>query len=224
MSVTNLHELMEEQIKDLYSAENQLLKMMPKIAKNMSDDSLRQAFEDHRVETEEHVRRLEQVAEHFGFKPTGKVCHGMKGLLEEGKEAMDEAEKGPVMDLALVSAAQRVEHYEIAGYGNAKAIAKEMGETDIEQILEQTLEEEKRADERMTEECLQGIFDSAREQTEEADMNEESEEERSSSRGRSGRSAGGRSKARSRPGMEGPRGGKGNGGRAGSRGRSRAGR
>jgi ferritin-like metal-binding protein YciE len=189
---------MEEQLKDLYSAETQLLKMMPKIAKKISDETLRQAFEEHQQETEQQVERLEQIAQQLGIKPTGKVCNGMKGLLEEAKEALEEAEEGPVADLALVAAAQRVEHYEIAGYGNAKAIAEELGQQEIVDLLEQTLEEEKKADQRMTEECLQGIFDTAREQSEQQEggseemSGEKSEEESSRARSAGNRRGGAR--------------------------------
>jgi ferritin-like metal-binding protein YciE len=146
----NLCELLEEQVKDLYSAENQLVKALPKMAKAASTSQLKQAIESHLKETQGHVERLEQVAEQLGTKPTGKTCAGMKGLIEEGKEALEEGEEGPILDAAIIAAAQRVEHYEISGYGTARALAEHLGNSKVAQLFQETLDEEVAADEKLT--------------------------------------------------------------------------
>jgi len=144
-----LHELFEDQIKDLYSAENQILKALPKMAKNSTNAQLRTAFERHLEETRGHVARLEQIAEELDFTPKGKKCKGAEGLIEEGKDVMEEFE-GETLDAGLIGAAQRVEHYEIAGYGTARTHAELLGYKKAARLLQQTLDEEERTDKKLT--------------------------------------------------------------------------
>ncbi|HEY4905230.1 MAG TPA: ferritin-like domain-containing protein [Candidatus Sulfotelmatobacter sp.] len=140
-----------DELKDLYSAENQLVKALPKMAKAASSEELRQGFEEHLEQTKEHVARLEQIFETLGESPKGKKCMGMEGLVKEGSEAMEEDFEDAVMDAALIGAAQRVEHYEIAAYGTVLEFANVLGETDAASLLEETLNEEKETDEKLTE-------------------------------------------------------------------------
>lgn len=159
MSMATLRDLFEEQIKDLYSAENQLTKALPRMSKAASDATLRKAFEDHLQETNEHVERLKQVAEICDIKPGGKKCAGMEGLLEEGKEVLEEEGSDGVLDAALVVAAQRVEHYEIAGYGNAVVIAQQLGlNKKVVDLLKATLDDEERTDKLLTQVCQANLF------------------------------------------------------------------
>jgi ferritin-like metal-binding protein YciE len=151
MTKEALKELYIDELKDLYSAETQLTKALPKMAKAASSEDLRQAFEDHLEQTKGHVERLQQVFEMLDEKPTGKKCLGMEGLVKEGAEVMGEDFEDAVMDAALISAAQRVEHYEIAGYGTVCAFADQLGESDQASLLRETLEEEKETDEKLTE-------------------------------------------------------------------------
>ena len=146
-----LKELYIDELKDLYSAENQLVKALPKMAKAASSDELRQGFEKHLEQTKGHVQRLEKIFQALGESPKGKTCKGMQGLIEEGSEATEEDYEGSVMDAALIGAAQRVEHYEIAGYGTVRSMAETLGEDDHVSLLEETLEEEKETDEKLTE-------------------------------------------------------------------------
>jgi ferritin-like metal-binding protein YciE len=150
MSVATMEELFVGELKDLYSAEKQITKALPKIAKGVTSQELRQALLDHLEETNGQVARLEQAFEILGKRPAGKTCIGMKGVLEEGSEMLEETEKGEVRDAGVISAAQRVEHYEMAGYGSARAFAKLLGQSEIADLLEQTLEEEKAADKKLT--------------------------------------------------------------------------
>jgi ferritin-like metal-binding protein YciE len=150
MSVETLEELFIDELKDLYSAEKQIVRALPKLAKAVSAPELREALLSHLEETKGHVERLEQIAEIVGKKPTGKTCAGMKGVLEEGSEVLEDMDKGNVRDAALIGASQRVEHYEMAGYGTARDFAKLLGMQDVVGLLEQTLEEEKAADRKLT--------------------------------------------------------------------------
>jgi ferritin-like metal-binding protein YciE len=151
MSNDNLKELYVEELKDLYSAENQLVKALPKMAKAASSDELRQGFEKHLEQTKGHVQRLEKVFQALEESPKGKKCKGMEGLIEEGAEVMEENFEDSLMDAALIGAAQRVEHYEIAAYGTVCAFAKELGQAEQASLLTETLEEEKETDEKLTE-------------------------------------------------------------------------
>ena len=145
-----LNELLMDEVKDLYSAENQLTKALPKMAKAAQNAQLRQAFEKHLRQTEEHVRRLERVAEQLGGSPRGKKCMGMEGLVAEGKELITEKPEADVLDAGLIGAAQKVEHYEIAAYGTARAHAEQLGLGQIAGLFQQTLDEELAANDKLT--------------------------------------------------------------------------
>ena len=145
-----MRELYVAELRDLYNAETQLTKALPKMAKAASNPELRQAFEEHLRQTSEQVSRLEQIFEMLEEKPTGKKCLGMEGLVKEGAETMKEDYEGSIMDAAIIGAAQRVEHYEIAGYGTVREFAELLGEDEHVPLLEQTLEEEKQTDEKLT--------------------------------------------------------------------------
>ena len=144
-----LHDLFEDQIKDLYSAENQIIKALPKMAKNASNPQLRTAFERHLEETRNQLTRLEQIAEELDFSPKGKKCAGMEGLIEEGKDVMSEFEED-TLDAGIIGAAQKVEHYEITAYGTARAHAELLGYTKAARLLQQTLDEEGRTDKKLS--------------------------------------------------------------------------
>jgi ferritin-like metal-binding protein YciE len=150
MEHKDLMELFVDELKDLYSAESQLIKALPKMAKAATSENLRAGFEHHLEQTKEHARRLEEICTELGEKPTGKKCGGMEGLIGEGKEMMDEFD-GDVLDAALISAAQRVEHYEIAGYGTLRTYAELLGNDRAVELLEETLTEEKETDQKLTE-------------------------------------------------------------------------
>jgi ferritin-like metal-binding protein YciE len=147
MSVKTMDDLFLHMLKDMYNAEKQLLKALPKMAKNSESAELKKAFETHLEETEGQVERLEKVFDMIGKRAQGKVCAAMEGLVEEGKEAMDEIEDPEVLDAALLSGAQAVEHYEISRYGTMVAMANQLGLKDAAKLLQQTLEEEKKTDE-----------------------------------------------------------------------------
>src|ERR1700683_2278425 len=151
MSSNGLKILYVDQLKDLYSAENQMVKALPKLAKAATSDDLRAGFKEHLQQTKEHVQRLEQIFSSLDESPKGKKCAGMEGLVTEGGEVMKEDFEGAVMDAALIGAAQRVEHYEIAAYGTVLEFAELLGESDHVSLLKQTLEEEKATDEKLTE-------------------------------------------------------------------------
>lgn len=145
-----LREIYIDELKDLYNAENQLVKALPKMAKAASSDELRKGFEEHLEQTKGQVQRLEQIFQKLGESPKGKKCKGMEGLIEEGAEVMEDDFEGAVKDAALIGAAQRVEHYEIAGYGTVRSMAETLGEVDHVSLLQETLEEEKETDEKLT--------------------------------------------------------------------------
>jgi ferritin-like metal-binding protein YciE len=151
MENNSLKELYIEELRDIYDAENQLVKALPEMAEAATSDELRSGFEEHLEQTREHVRRLERVFSELGEKPKGKKCKGMQGLVSEGKEVIDEDFEGEVKDAALISAAQRVEHYEIAAYGTVRTYAEILGQTEAVSLLEKTLQEEKETDEKLTE-------------------------------------------------------------------------
>jgi ferritin-like metal-binding protein YciE len=164
-----LAELLEDELKDIFSAENQLVKALPKMAKKASSSTLKEAFTSHLQETEGHVQRLEKIGQSLGIKLTGKKCHAMEGLVEEGKEVIEEDGEGGVIDAALIGAAQRVEHYEIAAYGTVRAIAEQLGHKDVARLLQQTLDEEGEADKKLTKIAEDEVLSSA------ADAEEEEE-------------------------------------------------
>ena len=148
---SSLEQLYVHELKDLFSAEKQLTKALPKMAEAASSEDLRHGFEKHLQQTEGHVQRLEEIFAMLNTKAGGKKCVGMEGIVQEGAEVMAEAYEGAVMDAALISAAQRVEHYEIAAYGTVCAYAELLGESDHAELLRQTLDEEKETDEKLTE-------------------------------------------------------------------------
>lgn len=150
MSLDSLRDLYAEKLKDLYSAENQIIRALPRIIKNATTPELQQALQEHLKVTEEHARRIEKIAAQNGVSPRGKKCAGMEGLLEEGKELLQEKSDSEVLDAGLIAAAQSVEHYEIAGYGTARTWAEMLGDQKGASLLEQTLQEEKQADETLT--------------------------------------------------------------------------
>jgi ferritin-like metal-binding protein YciE len=151
MKLQTLNDLLHHELKDLYSAENQLVKALPKMAKAATNADLKAGFEEHLQQTKGHVERLDQIGEQLGLKLTGHKCKAMEGLIEEGAELIGEDAEDSVRDAGLIGAAQRVEHYEIAGYGTARALAQKLGHDDVADILGETLEEEKATDAKLTE-------------------------------------------------------------------------
>jgi len=151
MQENGLQRLYVEQLKDIYSAESQLLKALPKMAKAASSQDLRQGFEKHLEQTKGHVERLEQIFSSLDESPKGKKCMGMEGLIEEGEEVIQEESATEALDAGLIAAAQRVEHYEIAAYGSVHAFAELLGDDDSVSLLLQTLDEEKETDKKLTE-------------------------------------------------------------------------
>jgi len=151
MKMESVKDLLYDHLRDLYDAEKLLVKTLPKIAKTVTSEDLREAVQSHLQETENQVSRLEQIFERLGEPAKSKPCQGMRGLLEEGKSVMEEDASDSILDLAIIAAAQKVEHYEISAYGTARELAERMGEEEIVMLLEETLEEEKAADEKLTE-------------------------------------------------------------------------
>jgi ferritin-like metal-binding protein YciE len=179
MKENTLRELFVDELRDLYDAEHRLVKALPKMAKAANMDELREGFETHLEQTKEHVERLKQIMESMDEKASGKKCPGMVGIVQEGEELMGEDFEGSVMDAALISAAQRAEHYEIAAYGCVRTWAKELGEDEAAELLEQTLNEEKETDAKLTE-LAEQVNSSAVSGSEEGE-----EEERTTKKGKS---------------------------------------
>jgi len=150
MKLENLHDLFVSELKDLYSAEHQIIKALPKMVKSATSAELKSAFEEHLQVTKEQVKRLDKVFRILDASPRGKKCKAMEGLLEEGKELMNEDADPSVMDAGLIAAAQRVEHYEMAGYGTVRTYAKLLGYAAAAKLLQQTLEEEGEADQTLS--------------------------------------------------------------------------
>jgi ferritin-like metal-binding protein YciE len=160
MKLDTLSTLLEEELKDIYDAEKRLVKALPKMAKAATSEDLRQAFEEHLDVTKGQVTRLEQVFELLGSTAKAKPCAAMKGLVEEGDETIAKEGLDTLKDAALIGAAQRVEHYEIAAYGTVRALAERLGNDEAAELLQQTLDEEKEADRKLTtlsEELLEGM-------------------------------------------------------------------
>jgi ferritin-like metal-binding protein YciE len=151
MSHNNLKSLYVDELRDLYNSEQQLIKALPKMAKAANSDELRKGIEEHLEQTRQHATRLEQILSALGEPVKGKKCKGMAGIVAEGGEMLSEDFEGALMDAALISAAQRVEHYEIAAYGAVHAYAELMGESEAASLLQRTLEEEKETDQKLTE-------------------------------------------------------------------------
>ena len=147
MKLNTLQKLYTDELRDLYNAENQLLKALPKMAKAASSEELKEAFEQHLEQTKGHVKRLEQVFEELDEKPKGKTCRAMKGLIEEGSEVLEEDGENSVRDAGIIVAAQKVEHYEIAGYGSVRTFAHLLGQNKAAELLQATLDEESETNE-----------------------------------------------------------------------------
>jgi ferritin-like metal-binding protein YciE len=182
MSADNLREALVEEIRDLYNAEKQLVKALPKMAKGATSDELRDAFESHLEETEGHVTRLERVFELLEEKPRGKHCAGIAGIIEEGSDVLQEDMENSVLDACLIASGQRAEHYEMAAYGTAIAWAEALELGDVAQVLRETLEEEKAADRKLTALAESGINEAATAGESEEEMDEEKTTDRSASR------------------------------------------
>ena len=167
-----LRELLIEELKDIYSAEKQIVKALPKIVRGAASKELKAAVTEHLEVTKAQVTRLEEVFGQLGQKPKAKHCKGMEGLLQEGAECLEEEEAGPLRDLQLIGAAQRVEHYGVAAYGTAKAMAKKLGLAEAAELLNETLDEEGEADKKLTE-----VAESIYGEVETEDSEEETEQE-----------------------------------------------
>ncbi|MFL5577858.1 MAG: ferritin-like domain-containing protein [Gemmatimonadaceae bacterium] len=150
MALDSLKDLYVEQLRDLYSAENQILKALPKMAEQARHPELQEGFRLHVRQTEEHVRRLEQIFQSLGERPGGVTCEGMKGLVKEGEKTLKERADSDVLDAAMIADAQRVEHYEIAGYGCVRTYANMLGRQDDAALLQRTLDEEGQTDQKLT--------------------------------------------------------------------------
>jgi ferritin-like metal-binding protein YciE len=157
MQLDSLNKLYEDTLKDLHSAERQILEALPRMIKATTNGDLQGALEEHRQVTEEQLARLDSIFQKMGKKGQGKRCKGMEGLLEEGKELLSEDAEPEVLDAGIIAAAQKVEHYEISGYGTAAAYARLLGETEAEKLLRRSLEEEKEADQKLNELAESGI-------------------------------------------------------------------
>jgi ferritin-like metal-binding protein YciE len=175
-AISTLDELFVQELRDTYDAEKQLTKALPKMAKAAENEELVNAFQEHLEQTKGHVERLEQVFTQLDMRARGKRCAGMAGIIEEGGEVMDESES-PVLDAALVAAAQRVEHYEIAAYGTLVSYAKQLGHEDAAELLEETLNEEKETDRKLTE-MAEGFLNQYGQQGAAGEEAEEQEEEK----------------------------------------------
>lgn len=149
-AIKSLRDLLVDELRDLYNAENQLIKALPKMAKAASHDELKEGFKEHLEQTHGHVDRLDRCLKLLGANAKGKTCHAMKGLVEEGAEAIENDGPKAIRDAQLIGAAQRVEHYEIAAYGTARAFAQTLGETKIADLLQETLDEEGETDKKLT--------------------------------------------------------------------------
>jgi ferritin-like metal-binding protein YciE len=161
ITMDSLEALLHDQLKDLYSAEQQLTKALPRMARAVATPQLRQAIENHLRETEGHVDRLDRIAEHLEVSLRGKKCKGMEGLIEEGKEVLEEEGDESVLDAGIIAAAQRVEHYEISAYGSARALAERLGLSEVVQLLQESLDEESAADEKLTQISEQIVLDAS---------------------------------------------------------------
>lgn len=174
MTMSNLRDVLVDGVKDLYHAEKQLIAALPKMARAAGSEELRAAFEAHLEETRGHVERLEQVFSALEMKPTAKLCHGMKGIVEEGKEVINHRRGAnpAAIDAALIAAAQKVEHYEITSYGSLATFADELGLSEAAELLKQTLSEEEATDEKLTQ-LAEGGTNAQAAQTEEGEEDEE---------------------------------------------------
>jgi ferritin-like metal-binding protein YciE len=184
---TTLETLFIDELRDIYHAERQLVRALPKLAKAATSPDLREALESHLAETEEQVSRVEQAFEMLGEAARPKPCAGMQGIVEEGSDVIKESDKGPALDAGIIAGAQRAEHYEIAAYGTVMAWAKALGHDDVAQLLSSSLEEEKAADKKLTELAEAGLNDAAMSGSASEDDEAEDDEEESTSNGSRGR-------------------------------------
>lgn len=155
--MSSFRELLEDEIKDLYDAENRIKEALPKMRDHASSADLKKAFSDHLEETKDQIARLEQIGEHLDINLTGETCQATKGLIKEGEELMEEFEKGAILDAALIGAAQRVEHYEMASYGTAREFAETLGLKEVMDLLQATLDEEGEANKKLTKIARSGV-------------------------------------------------------------------
>lgn len=190
-SLDSLEDLLREELKDLYDAEKQLTKALPKMMKKATAVDLKEAFEDHLRQTETHIERLEQAFEQLEMPARGKKCKGMQHLIAEGNEMIADAEDDAARDAVMIAAAQKVEHYEIASYGTVRTWATLLGRNEIAQLLEATLEEEKETDQKLTEIAESFVNEAAAEEADAADV-------RAAQRGRRGKSRAGAEPRRAR--------------------------
>src|SRR3954466_751218 len=187
-SMDSLADLLQDELKDIYDAEKQLTKALPKLAKKATNEQLREALESHLQETEGHIERLEQVFEQMEMPVRGKKCEGMQHLIAEGNEMIAEAEDDATRDALLIAAAQKCEHYEICSYGTIRVWANLLGKTEVGTLLEDTLEEEKSADSKLTE-IAEGFINQRAAESEESEESEEQEDRPRQARGTSRRGA-----------------------------------
>ncbi len=188
MKIESLEQLFEEELRDIYDAEKQLVKALPKMAKAASSEELREAFNEHLEVTREQVRRCEQIFEALGIKAKSKPCTGMRGIVEEGREVMQEDASDEMMDAALTGAGRRVEHYEMSAYDSARALAEKLGREDVVDLLQQTLEEEQEADQKLStiaQSLLENLPESGEEEEGESEESEGETGRRKNSSGRS---------------------------------------
>jgi ferritin-like metal-binding protein YciE len=186
MSVGTAEELFVDELKDIYSAEKQAVKAFPRLTKAVQSDELKQAMQEHLEQTKGQIERLDRIFEILDKRSSGKTCQGMKGLVEEAQSQVEEIEKGPVLDCAMIGALQRIEHYEIAAYGTAATLAEAMGQDEVKELLGETLEEEKETDERLTQVSQSVNAEALSESSEEGSEEGEEDENESSSNGSRG--------------------------------------
>lgn len=200
MGLESLQDLLEDTVKDIYSAETQMLKAMPRLTKAATSPELQKALQQHLTQTQEQVKRLEQVAESLGIRPTGKKCAGMEGLIKEAQEILSEGEDEDALDARIICAVQKVEHYEIASYGCARTYAQELGHRKAAQLLERTLKEEAQTDQKLTQIAERAVNRRAKEAEQEEAASRKSagsQKSGSASRSKSSKSSGRSSRASS---------------------------
>jgi ferritin-like metal-binding protein YciE len=181
MKSAKYEDLLKKELEDLHDAERQIVEALPKMSEAAFSEELAAAFQQHLGETQEQLARLETIFEEMGEQPGGKTCEGMQGLLKEGEKLIDELEKSEVRDAGLIAAAQKVEHYEISGYGTARSIAEMLGQEKTAALLEQTLDEEKATDEVLTEIAESIMSGDAEDEDDDEEVIEDEEEEKASS-------------------------------------------
>jgi len=198
MSVGTAEELFVDELKDIYSAEKQAVKAFPRLTKAVQSEELKQAMQEHLEQTKGQIERLERIFEILEERAGGKTCDGMKGLVEEAQSQVEEIEKGPVLDCAMIGALQRIEHYEIAAYGTAATLAEAMGQDEVKELLGETLEEEKETDERLTQVAQQVNSDALSEGGEDEGEEKDDENEIGSNGSRGGSNSRGSSQSSSK--------------------------